>query len=508
MRVASVRILRFLPVLAMSLLAIVPVPSGRAEEVPTPGRARIVYGDGRPTEEVAILESGRQVWFSARDLSAIIGAPRYWRSDLKRLILKSGAHQMTLVADSDVAILDATSPLHLPAPVHQLGDAIWIPVEILLDADQAPFGLNGLDGASPWFDLPIRWNAGEHLLEVGEPAGNLEAIALSSASPGRLDIQVRGTWEWRLAAADRDRVVLRFMGIAGPGDSFRLPSGNGLYRDIRTTLIPEGVEVTFAVAANVVGYRLQRLERPGRLSVTLSVDSIDLASGRVTPFASPLPDLPTMEGGFMPATGTDTIGLDPAGGGNERGVRAKGVVESEAMLELAMNLARRLSEELGVTVHLTRDADRALSDEQRAAVANNVGAMLFISLHYDAHPSPSVVGPRAVVSRNRPGPRTSVPGRLANLGFTAWNEGQREAVPRAYQLADRLVTELSQALSVPSRGVEEWPLPVLSAATMPAVYLEVATLTAPGGERRAKGEQDAVINAIIRAIDHYRREIR
>ena len=491
---------------AALLLLAVSHGSWGAAEAPTPVRARIVYGDGRPSEEVTILESGRQVWFSARDLSAIIGAPRYWRSDLERLVVKSGAHQLTLVVDSEVAVLDGGSPLHLPARVQQWGDAVWVPVEVLLDADQVPFGLNGLDGASRWFDLPIRWKGAEHLLEVGEPSGRLEAIQLSGTSPERLDILVRGAWEWRLAAADRGKVVLRLVGIGGSPDSLGIPSGNELFRDFRITPIPEGLEVSFAVAPGVVGYRLQRFDRPGRLSVILSTDPMDLANGRATAFPSPTTESLLFDGAPTTPSGKTTIVLDPAGGGSERGVRAKGVVEAEAMLDLARNLARRLGEEPGVTVLLTRDADRSLSDDERVAVANNVGATLFISLHLDAHPSPSVVGPRAVVARNRPGPAANVPGPLEDLGFAAWNEGQRDALPRAYRLADRLVTELSLALSVPSRGVEEWPLPILAGASMPAVYLEVATVTAPGGERRVREDQDAMINAVIRAIDHYRRE--
>lgn len=494
--------------MAMVLLALAPTHAGGSEAPSGPGRAQIVYGDGRPREEVAILESGSQVFFSARDLSAIIGAPRYWRSDLKRLTIKSGTHEMVLVVDSDVAILDANSPLHLPATVQQRGDAVWIPIEILLDADQVSGGLNGLDGASPWFDLPIRWDSAAHRLEVGEPAGRLTAVVLSSTSSEHLDLHFDGTWEWRLAQADRERVVLRLIGIEGLPQSASMPAGNELYRDLRTTLIPDGVEVTFAVAENVLGYRLQRLEHPGRLAVTLSVDPADLAYGRITPFAPRIAEMP-MGGHENPmGTGTETIVIDPAGGGERRGIHAKGVVESEAMLELARDLAHRLTEELGVVVILTRDADRSLSDEERVAMANSAGASLFISLHYDAHPSPSVAGPRAVVARNRSGPRAGVPGAIADLGFAAWDEGQRDVWPRAYQLADRLVTELSQSLNVPSRGVEEWPLPILSAATMPAVYLEVATLTAPGGENRLSGRQDAVINAIVRAINRYRTENR
>jgi N-acetylmuramoyl-L-alanine amidase len=482
----------------------VAVPSF-AQQPPAPGRARIVHGDGRPEEQITILESGMQVWLSARDLSAVIGAPRYWRSDLKRLVLRTPTHELALVVDSEVAILDRTTPLHLPAPVLMVADAVWIPIELLLDAETNELGVNGLGGASPWFDLPIRWNPAERRLDAGAPGARLVAVTASGEGPGRLDAIIDGAWDWRLAAVDRERIVVRLIRVSLP-DSVRLPATDEPFSGLSATPIPEGIEIAFTPPPEAVGYRIQRLDRPARLSVVLSDDPADLGAGRMSPFPrSAGVDLPVFGQEGERSGGIDTVVLDPAGGGTA-GIRAKGVSESAAMLELAQDVARRLTEELGLTVHLTRDADRRLSDEERVSIANSVGADLFISLHCDAHPSPAVSGPRAVVARPRAGPRAGVPAELAELGFTAWGEGQREHLPRSYRLADRLVTELSAGLDQPSRGVEEWPLPLLDAAAMPAAYLEVATLTAPGGEKRLREDRGRMVTAIVRAIDRYRRE--
>ncbi|HEX7879384.1 MAG TPA: hypothetical protein VF720_08245, partial [Candidatus Eisenbacteria bacterium] len=293
-----------------------------------------MYGDGRPEEQAAILEAGPRTWLSARDLSAVIGAPRYWRSDLKRLVIRTPTHEMALVVDSDVAILDKTTPLHLPAPVLFVADGVWIPIELLLDADRYDFGVNGLGGASPWFDLPVRWDAAARRLDAGTPGARLTAITSPADDPGRLDILVDGAWEWRLAAADRARMVLRLIRV-GLADSVATPAASDFISGLSATPIPEGIEIGFTPGALAVGYRVQRLDRPSRLSVLVSSDPADLATGRVTPFARPEgADVPVFGQETAREGGVRTIVLDPAGGGSA-GIRAKGTSESTAMLELA-----------------------------------------------------------------------------------------------------------------------------------------------------------------------------
>ncbi len=178
------------------------------------------------------------------------------------------------------------------------------------------------------------------------------------------------------------------------------------------------------------------------------------------------------------------------------------------MLSLAREVALRLEERLGIKAILTRDTDRLMTDQERIEAANGSRADLFLTLHCDAAPSPAVAGPRAIVARFSPGGSREVPEPLRELGFSLWGQAQRGQTARAYRLGDRLVTAVSQALGVPGRGVEELPLPVLQGAAMPAVFLEIDALTAPGVERRL-GDADRraeVADAIVSAIDRFRRE--
>lgn len=459
---------------------------------PVTGQARVVYGDGRPEEVVEILESGGQSWFSARDLSAILGAPRFWRSDLRRLLFRAGAHEASLTVDSEVAVVDGQRPLLLPAPVLERRDRLWVPVDLLLS----------LPGeGNVWHGQDIAWEASDRVLSVGRPAGRLVDVRSGGAIGDRLELVVEGPLDWRLVAADRGRFVVRLLGLAAVPESLDLSLAEPQFRGLEVSRVADGLEVSFGAGAEALGWQLFRLERPTRLCVLLSQSATDLAEGRIVPF----PDMRT----FVPigtASSLDTIMIDPGHGGRDRGTRRKGIDEADAMMDLAEEVASRLESELGLVVFFTRSGDDDLSIEERAARANGSGADVFISLHCDAHPSPAVTGPRAVVARPAPGGGGHVPAPLRDLGFRPWGESQREVLPRSYRLADRLVTELSQGMGVPSRGVEEWPLPLLSAIQIPAVYLEVDTVTGPGAERRIARGRSNMAQAIVRAVDQFRRE--
>ena len=86
------------------------------------------------------------------------------------------------------------------------------------------------------------------------------------------------------------------------------------------------------------------------------------------------------------------IVLDPGHGGIDAGaIGSQGVREKEVNLEVALRL-KDLLEEAGAQVVLTRIDDRYVSLYERAAIANQVGAAMFISIHANFHPNSNVRG--------------------------------------------------------------------------------------------------------------------
>ncbi|MDZ7710956.1 MAG: N-acetylmuramoyl-L-alanine amidase [Roseovarius sp.] len=84
------------------------------------------------------------------------------------------------------------------------------------------------------------------------------------------------------------------------------------------------------------------------------------------------------------ADGPLRVMIDPGHGGIDPGAEEGGLTEKTLMLVLARELREALLRAGGYQVFLTRDADIFVSLEGRVALAHEVGADVFVSLHADA----------------------------------------------------------------------------------------------------------------------------
>jgi N-acetylmuramoyl-L-alanine amidase len=147
------------------------------------------------------------------------------------------------------------------------------------------------------------------------------------------------------------------------------------------------------------------------------------------------------------------IVLDAGHGGADPGVVADGATEAELAWDLLSRVEGRLSA-LGVQTWSTRGPGTGATDEQRAQLANDVGADLVLSVHIDGSSSPLANGVAAYYFGA--GESTSTIGeRLADLA-------QRELVARTGMGNNRI------------HG-KTWAL--LRLTRMPAVRVELGYLT-------------------------------
>lgn len=149
------------------------------------------------------------------------------------------------------------------------------------------------------------------------------------------------------------------------------------------------------------------------------------------------------------------IVIDPGHGGDDPGIVHDGVVEADLTWDLATRLEGRLTA-LGVTPWLTRGPNNGATDEQRADLANEVGADLVLSLHLDGFSSARANG-LACYFWGGTESSSTIGERLADLV-------QRELVARTGLLDNR------------THG-KSWAL--LRLTRMPTVRVELGYLTSP-----------------------------
>ena len=207
------------------------------------------------------------------------------------------------------------------------------------------------------------------------------------------------------------------------------------------------------------------------------------------------------------------------------GARGPGGFEEKAVtLQVARRLRALIETRLGVRVILTRDDDRAVSPDQRAALANNSKADLFVSIHADASPirdaSGSSVYFLSYSSSGGEGAVTSARGRAvpgdASLDFILWDMAQASHLNQSSRLAEIFQEELLTATGSEksNRGIKQNTFRVLKGATMPAVLVEVGFISNPQEEELLKTRQhqeriaEAMYRGVLRFKDVYEFEPR
>src|SRR6478736_4225654 len=132
-----------------------------------------------------------------------------------------------------------------------------------------------------------------------------------------------------------------------------------------------GVAVAAAVATAIVLAAASRSSDAAAQS-SLTVNLPPAASDRI--YASPA------------AKGRPLVVIDAGHGGRDPGATSVSgeVQEKQLTLVLAQDLRDELVKRGRVRVAMTRDADRYLTLDERAAVARRLDASLFVSIHIDS----------------------------------------------------------------------------------------------------------------------------
>src|SRR5205085_9461788 len=111
------------------------------------------------------------------------------------------------------------------------------------------------------------------------------------------------------------------------------------------------------------------------------------------PPSVPAPAAPPDLTGALPTSPIRTIAIDAGHGGDDPGVVGPGgAKEKDVTLAVARRLKTAVETRLGVRVLLTRDDDRNVPIDERAATANHNKADIFLSLHANASLRPGTTG--------------------------------------------------------------------------------------------------------------------
>lgn len=219
--------------------------------------------------------------------------------------------------------------------------------------------------------------------------------------------------------------------------------------------------------------------------------------------------------------------LDAGHGGKDTGNRGNGYYEKNIALNITKLIGAKLQKHMGIKVIFTRKDDRFIALKNRAKIANQADADLFISIHCDAFTSPKAYGAGTFVLGLH---RTKDNFRIAQKensvifleddyettydGFDPNNPEsvislllmqeayQGQSIEAANTIQKSFVTNLKRK----DRTVKQAGFLVLRETYMPSVLVEVGFLTneKEGQYLNSKKGQQEMATTISKAILNYR----
>jgi N-acetylmuramoyl-L-alanine amidase len=237
------------------------------------------------------------------------------------------------------------------------------------------------------------------------------------------------------------------------------------------------------------------------------------------PPAQPPVDVPPLID-LAPSGTLRAIVVDAGHGGTEQGAKGPGgTLEKDVTLAVARRLKAALEARLGVRVILTRETDVLMGLDERAALANNNKADLFVSLHANASLRPSTSGAEVfylsldeygdAAQRVVKGESESLPvfgGGNRDIDLILWEMAQARYIQESSALARAVESSLREHIPISARAVQQAPFRVLVGANMPAVLVEMGFITNAAQEKQLASDdfQNHIVQALVNAISHFR----
>lgn len=172
------------------------------------------------------------------------------------------------------------------------------------------------------------------------------------------------------------------------------------------------------------------------------------------------------------------IVIDPGHGGSDMGAHSKGLQEKNVVLDIAQKLQKLLSS-AGHSIKTTRESDVYVDLYERANIANNFNADIFVSIHCNAGNS-----------------------EQANGTETLYYPGSEKGRMFAGEVQENLLEKLDRQ----DRGLKKrGDLVVLNSTEMPAVLVEVAFISHPIERKllRDEGFRQLAAEAIAEGVEEY-----
>ena len=326
------------------------------------------------------------------------------------------------------------------------------------------------------------------------------------------------------------RIYIDVAGKLGPGVK-DIPIGDGLLKTARIGQFRSDTVRVVLDLDSIKDYKIFTFSNPFRIIIDVKGERREEISRPPETVLAPLPHPATTakidHAEQKPAPPLRAavgkirrIVVDAGHGGHDPGaIGAGGTKEKDVVLQIALKLARRLRDELGLDVVLTRSTDVFLELQERTAIANQVGADLFVSIHANASPNRNTSGMETYylnLAKTEKAAQLAAKENGTSLEKVSLLQAVLFDLMANYKLNDSalLADEVQKSLHRKvtgsfqggrNLGVKQGPFYVLVGATMPSILVETAFLSNGMEEERLNDPhfQDLSAEGIMEGIRGY-----
>jgi N-acetylmuramoyl-L-alanine amidase len=379
---------------------------------------------------------------------------------------------------------------------------------------------------APAVSTPVVLNAriGEHqdrtrfVIEVSDP---MAVRVFTLANPDRVVIDMPEVL-WRLGGPQKPTGIgavksYRY-GLYRPGDSRFVIDLNGPATAAAPLVLPPDGGLGYRVVVDLFPATQAKFDAAAGWPADVRAKDSDAEA-----IASLISNSATPPAASEPAHARKVIVLDPGHGGIDSGTTGvSGMMEKDLVLDEGKRVARALRAR-GYIVHMTRDSDIFIPLKERVSISRGFGADLFVSLHADSNPDPSVGG-ASIYTLSEHGSdaaaaalarRENQSDIIAGVDLTGQDDSvshilidlaQRDTINRSARFAETAVAQLSGVTDIlPREPHRSAGFVVLKAPDVPAVLIELGYLSnaqdcAQMGTDRWR---DRTASAIAAAVDRH-----
>lgn len=449
---------------------------------------QVFYNQGEKNTYLNAKNTEGFDFVSIQDFADCLDARTYYSDKTKKAILYWGSQEIKVAALNPFVVVD-NRVYQMPTETRFLNAEIYVPLE---------YFLNVLIESAAY---TIEFNKNERFIKIFNIVSGFDitAMTIDQKSNGIL-VHLQATKKF---SKDDLRVRIRnnwlYLDIyQGKIDSGALSKirPEGVIKKIIPEQVSENIaQISFRITGSII--EAKPILSAESNNIMLSIRTEDKLSEKV------LVNLEKDRQRWQ----IDKIAIDPGHGGKDPGaIGPSGLYEKDVVLNIAKQLKKLLTSRLDVEVFMTREDDRFIPLRQRTAMANQVGAKLFISIHANSNRNRKVQGVSTYILGHAKSEEAAEVARLENSviqlevsqeyyseldneQFILSSIAQSEFTRESEELAAILQNEISHKTSLRNRGVKQAGYYVLWGASMPNFLLETAFISNLREEKLLKSSQ-------------------